>query len=145
MMRHARTLLVCGLGRTQLHPAIDGHRVATHNLAAKSLRQFERKRRLSAPRRPQQNHEQRQLILVSFSPIHCPRPAFLVPRSLGLLVPAFKTSTTPAEKSTSDSCASTTTNNSPPLALASPTPGCAGRCASVPRAQPSRPAARRTA
>ena len=59
MMRHARPLFLRRLRRAQLHAAIHGHRVAAHNLAAKPLRQLERKRRLPAARRPEQNHHER--------------------------------------------------------------------------------------
>ena len=58
MMRHARLLFFGRFGGAQFHAAIHGHGVAAHNLAAKALRKNQRKRRLPAPRRPQQDHDQ---------------------------------------------------------------------------------------
>jgi hypothetical protein len=53
VVRQPRPLLARGLGRAQVHAAVDSHRVATDNLAAEALAQRERERRLAAPRRPQ--------------------------------------------------------------------------------------------
>ena len=82
MMRHARPLFFGGLRRAQFHAAIHGHRIAAHDLAAKPLRQPKRKRRLPAPRRPQQNHDQRRPFFISCDLIHRLRPAFSFLRSL---------------------------------------------------------------
>ena len=48
VMRQPRPLFGGWFGRAQVHAAIDGHRVATDDLAAEALAQLQRKRRLAA-------------------------------------------------------------------------------------------------
>ena len=59
MMHHSRPFFGRRFRRPQIHPAIHRHRIAADNLAAKALRQRQRQRRLPAPRRPQQQNNER--------------------------------------------------------------------------------------
>jgi hypothetical protein len=56
MMRQTRAFSGSGLCRTQIHAAIDGHRVATDDLAAEALAQFKRQRRFAAARGAKQQN-----------------------------------------------------------------------------------------
>ena len=59
VMRQPCPLFFGRLGCPQVHAAIDGHRVATNDFAAKLFTQRKGKCRLAAARRPQQQHGQR--------------------------------------------------------------------------------------
>ena len=61
VMRKTRAFFRGWLGGAQVHAAINGYRVATDDLAAESLAERQRKRRLAGTRRPQNENHKRFL------------------------------------------------------------------------------------